>query len=237
MAVHKRAFGNLGRADNAQEILNSLEPFDHKPNRVILLNEIREGDKGYDEMKLVRQKLDDTHRWYFPRTKEPIGVPDQMVKQVRKSRIVGIFKGVARQSPARMLLEIIFEPDEKGEPETVLLGGHFYAGAKNGQRKWAVKKLLIFLYNRMFNKLKRRAKKHNRKGRHVEYFMDTNWRGFPKVHPDEETLFNDWPDVGRVIPAPGYKVVNKNHRTRNMDVEKHHDAHLTEHEFVKKGKR
>lgn len=230
--TRKYVFLNSGRAARKAQVEKALDiAFD--PDAVTVLNEIAEGDKGYNERLLVRKALAATHQITHFKSKEPIAVP--MGTKVKKTKRFWRGSGVKRQSPARTLHETWID-NGPGEPIEVAMSGHYYAGAMNGKRPRAIKKVLRALYRVMHAKHKRRIRKHHKAGRHVSWWMDTNWRKFPKLHKQEVEVFRAPPDYGRVIPAPGYGVKITNKWRKDQPIERHHDVHGATVRWYKKAR-
>lgn len=222
-------FGNLGRAKNKEQVVQALNKLE-KAGRRIFLNEIGEGDQGYNDKALVREALSDTHILTHINTKEPIAVPKS--QKILKEKVFWKGKGVKRQSPNRTLHETWIDHGES-QPVEVLIGGHFYAGAMNGERPAKVKKILVALYWAMLAALKARVAWHRSRGRHVVWMIDTNWRKFPKTHRKEQVIFSQAPDRGAVIPARGWKAKISNVFSEDQPIEAFHDLHFSTIEFIK----
>lgn len=197
-------FLNLGRGNVAQTttaLEKAAEQMDALPEPAVLfINEADEADAA-DEHSLISR--------FFPgwakrawETREPILTKALHVLRDQSSRGA---KGVARQSPARELHEVLVEVEDG--PDVVFIGGHYPAGAHNGTRARAVFVLLMAGYTTMLYRHRKRIRHHRKAGRHVVWAMDVNWRlSFPRLHRLEKTMRRHGPDLVRVIPAKGWRV-------------------------------
>lgn len=196
------AFANAGRGTPRQtsvavgRIADHLEQFERA---ALLLNEIDEADTAdeHGEFSAAFRQWEG-HAWT---TREPILTKGVKVKRTLSIRAA---QGVARQSPARRVHEVIV--DGGSEPDLVLMGGHPPAGAKNGRRAAKVKALLVVQYLVMWRLIRRRVRHHQKAGRHVVVAMDGNWRAMPALHRAEALVIKHGPDFIRVVPATGWTV-------------------------------
>lgn len=226
--MSRYAFLNVGRASDAGQVIEALDKVE-RPYRYICLNEVGEGDVGYDDTRLVRQALADTHQLTHAETREPIAVPRDREVLSTWRHYRGLF-GVERQSPARSINETIVTG--RDGPDEVIVTGHYYAGAKQGDRPWPVRVVLVGLYHLMLRKHRRIIDRHHRRGHHISWWMDTNWADFPQLHDAEVNVFSAAPDFGRVIPASGYDATVTETSEIDQPVEAHHDVHYATVEFV-----
>jgi hypothetical protein len=212
------AFANIGRGTPEQTrdaialIAAQMLAFD---TAALLLNEVDEADTA-DEHGLLStafRKWED-HAWD---SREPILTKGVKVKRSSTRKAA---RGVTRQSPARPIHEVIVDGGD--DPDIVLIGGHYPAGARNGQRAARTKAALVSEYVRMQAIHRTRIRHHRRAGRHIIWAMDANWRHFPKMHRAEGELINHGPDYIRVIPARGWEAVKAPSRKNNLPVEPLH---------------
>lgn len=222
------AFGNVGRGDVEQTrdaiALIAARMLDF-PKAALFLNEIDEADAADEHgiLSTAFRKWED-NAWG---SREPIltkGV------EVKRSRSLRAARGVARQSPARPIHEVVIDGGD-GRPDVVLIGGHYPAGAHNGQRAARVRVQLVTEYARMLALHRRRIRHHRRKGRHVIWAMDVNWRRFPRLVAAEGTLRAHGPDRVRVIPARGYHAHRRDHGAVDLPVEPLHRLEWADVEF------
>lgn len=195
-------FANIGRGNREQtrEAVRLIAAQMLPPERAVMLfNEADEADMA-DEHGLISSAFRhwEDHAWS---SREPI-----LTKGLRSqwSNSFLAASGVPRQSPTRLLHEVILDGGDG--PDIAALGGHYPAGAKNGKRPARVKAQLMVQYMRMFWKHRKRVRHHHEKGRHVVWAMDVNWRGFPRWFRGQETLAKHGPDLMVVLPAPGWEV-------------------------------
>lgn len=211
-------FANLGRGDieDTREAVKlvAARMLDF-PAAALLLNEVDEADAADEHgiLSTAFRRWED-HAWD---SREPILTKGLKVKRSRSYRAA---RGVARQSPSRPLHEVILDGGD--DPDTVLIGGHYPAGAHNGQRPARVKVQLVAEYARMLAIHQARIRHHRRAGRHVVWAMDVNWRAFPRLHRAEGTLRAHGPDRVRVIPARGWEVACRRKGVVDLPVEALH---------------
>ena len=212
------AFANIGRGTPEQTrdavalIAAQMLTFDRA---ALLLNEIDEADAANEHGILstaFRQWQD--HAWD---SREPILTKGLAAKRWSSRRAA---RGVARQSPARPIHEVLIDGGD--DPDVVLIGGHFPAGAKNGKRPPLARVALVTEYARMLQILRRRIRHHRRAGRHVIWAMDVNWRSLPKLHRAEGELTSHGPDYIRVIPARGWEARRLRRGAVDLPVERLH---------------
>lgn len=214
-------FVNLGRAEHVDQVRTSLELISDKvagwKSGVLLFNEIDEADRtSPSDHDLIEElfRLWDDHAW---ESREPILTLDLKTKRSRSRKAA---RGVARQSPARPLHEVVI--DGGADPDTVVIGGHYPAGVHNGARSAKVLALLTVEYVRMQAIHRARIRHHRRAGRHVVWAMDVNWRQFLRLNRSEGTVSHHGPDFIRVIPARGWTAHRGRHGYVDLPIEKLH---------------
>lgn len=227
------ATANFGRAESAAPVVASMDAVEHGlvavGDVVLCAQEWDEGDRGYSDHQLGGKIFAD---WTIERfaEREPI-----LLHTARKALSVKghpAARGVPHQSPARTIQQVILEP-ERGGVETVVLNGHYPAGAHNGSRSPRVKVALLAGYVRMLAVHRRLIRHHHKAGRNVVWCMDTNWRNFPPMHRREVPVFHSGPDYIRAIPAKGRTVKAGPTKTIGMSIEPMHDCHYAEIHFPK----
>jgi hypothetical protein len=232
------ALFNAGRADNVSEVKRSFR----EANRhlkglgidvVLFLNEIGESDKGYNDHALVREFF---KGWNlnFMDTREPIL---SLGANVGHDKTYPAAKGLAGQSPARVINDGRFwTPDDSGPPVGVD-GGHYPAGAYNGRRPPHIKRELRERYDNMLGVHRKRVEAHKRAGLNWVYGMDVNRRpgtGFPKMLPREVTVLHKGPDIIRAGARDGHRVKIHKRYSVPMHIEKLHPLHVAILSFPKK---
>lgn len=224
---------NFGRAKRVSsvtstmvEIRNRLAKFD---SAVLFCQEIDEGDKTKPaDHALLRSIFSSWTRAHMARH-DPI--LSRGVKQ-RRRRWFRASPGVKHQGPARQVNESRIRT-AKGEPDVVLLGGHYHAGVHNGDRPAKIKAELEAGYDRMLAIHRERILEHHAASRHVIWGMDTNWRDFPRLHRSEVSVAHHGPDYLRAIPAPGYAVLVTERGELHNDIESMHACLFAVIEFTK----
>lgn len=214
-------FANLGRGDVAHTMaavdviakrMNALTA--DRPG-MLFLNEVDEADQA-NEHGLINTALRPWDSAWWD-TREPLMHTGLMVVRERSWAAA---PGVAHQSPARRIHEVVF--DGGHDPDLVALGGHYPAGAHNGQRPVLAKTALLGGYSLMTTREAARTRHHHRAGRHVLKAMDRNWRGAPKIHPHEGIVRRHGPDDIRVLPARGWEVVRVTQGSDELGIETLH---------------
>lgn len=194
-------FANIGRGTPEQTRVAIQRISDKMVGYVqaaLLLNEVDEADQA-DEHGLLSTafRVWQDHAWH---SREPILTKGLYT---RREHSFPAAPGVPHQTPARQIHEVII--DGGADPDIVLIGGHYPAGAHNGHRSPVVYALLMAGYARMQFVHRSRIHHHHRVGRHVVWAMDVNWRAhFPRLHRAEGTLAEHGPDLIRVAPASGW---------------------------------
>lgn len=231
------AVGNFGRAKRVGQVVSSMRRVAEKlrllgrrAGAVLFCNEIDEGDKTRpSDHNLLRDIFKTWVRAHMGR-KDPILTLG--LKQ-RKRRWFKAAPGVPHQSPSRQINESVIPAKKKGEPATVLLGGHYPAGAYNGERPEAIRRMLVAGYDSMQALHAARIQEHHRAGNHVVWGMDCNNRHFDRLHRAEVQVAHHGPDYIRVVPAPGWVFVVDDHGEIPMDIEKLHPCLWVDGHFEK----
>lgn len=225
---------NLGRAKSIAPVERSMretEKFlrEKAAGRpvVLFLQEMGEGDRGYDDHELLRKyfaKWDRIHM-RFQQPMMLLNFPNPSDVAVNKT-----MNGVPNQSPHRRLLTTFVRTSG---PDLALLGGHYPAGCKNGFRPRRIKRALCAGYDNMLAEHREALAEYAQAGKFTVWGMDCNWRRFPKMHWREVQLGKRPPDYLRVVPAPGWKVNIHSRGWRPMHVEHHHGLLWAEFSLAK----
>lgn len=207
MTIEPIAFANIGRTNKA-DVVRSLQAIERGlPNGcTLILAEIGEGDRGYDEHALV-QRTFSGWRIVHGDTREPI-LLDVAATDARVLRgdpwRRRTMRGIPRQSPPRHLQEVITVRADG--TKRVDMTVHYPAGAKNGSRAPHVKALLMAGWLNTRRKHRARIRHHVRRGHDVRTAFDANKRGGMKLHRRQVAIFTDAPDYGIAIPGKGRTV-------------------------------
>lgn len=213
---------NVGRGNEAQtkaavdiiaKRMNELTRKD-RPG-LLFLNEIDEADQA-NEHGIINSALRPWDSCWWD-TREPLMHTGLTVVRERSWAAAA---GVEHHSPSRRLHDAVFDGDD--EPDIAALGGHYPAGAHNGERPEAARAALLGGYGQMMTRHSARELHHHRARRHVVWAMDVNWRQFPKVHPREGTVRRHGPDYMRVLPARGWEVVRAAQGADELGIEPLH---------------
>lgn len=183
---------------------------------LLFLNEVDEADQA-NEHGIINAALRPWDSAWWD-TREPLM---HTGLDVRRERSWSGAAGVARQSPTRRIHELVIDAG-RDNPDLALLGGHYPAGAHNGERPAAAKAALLAGYGVMRQRHRARVHHHHRAGRHVVWAMDVNWRHFPRLHRHEGTLRHNGPDYIRVLPARGWEAVRGQDGSDALGIEPMH---------------
>lgn len=198
-------FANIGRGNVAQTAaaldvirvrLDALTS-SGRPG-LLFLNEVDEGDQANEHGLLSTAFRRWDSAWWD--TREPLM---HTGLDVGRERSWAAAPGVEHQSPSRRLHELIVDGGQ--DPDIAALGGHYPAGAHNGERPALARAALLGGYTVMHARHRAREHRHHDAGRHVLWAMDVNWRHFPRLHRHEGTLRRHGPDYIRVLPARGWE--------------------------------
>ncbi len=129
-------------------------------------------------------------------------------------------RGVAHQSPSRRIHELVLSGGD--DPDLAVLGGHYPAGAHNGERPPAARAALLGGYTTMLARHRARLHRNHGAGRHTVWAMDVNWRAFPRLHRREGTARRHGPDYIRVLPARGWEAVRGPNGSDDLGIEPLH---------------
>lgn len=225
-------YANMGRGKPATVTRSWQALADRAETRDVdfaVFVEVDEGDQGYSDHAIIRRMFTGW-RLRFMRLMVVILVNPR--HEVTDAESTKSGDGVRRWSPVRYVNELRI-PATDG-PATTVIGVHYAAGYKNGQRPaWAVP-LLGASWNLTRLVHKRRVHAAIRRGDHVITLADTNDHNFDAsyLHPSAVVLFgpggSDW---GVAVPARGWQVVS--HRDRRVEtfVERFHQGHETTVKF------
>lgn len=218
-------FANLGRGTAANVKRSWVDLANHAADcDAVCPVEVDEGDKGYSDHELMRMAFG-TPEWKptpadWAKIHEPILVRKGV--HVKRSRRIWAGRSVKHQSPARGLsVDVI---DGYAHPDIDLVSTHFAAGYLNGTRPPAIKRLLGLSWNATRAALVLRAHYAHLRGRHFVAVMDTNDRGFKRLHRGEVRLFASGPDLGVCVPARGWRVTFTHTEVATF-IEKIHQGH------------
>lgn len=170
--------------------------------------ELNEGDRGYDDWKILDDvwgtgDLGSPWEALHRPAREALIVPTTRLEVVSsKTRRAG--GAVKRQSPPRPVHVTRVEGDHPDDPHTTFIVFHAAAGAKNGWRAPAARALLLVSWARTVFVARRIARNARRRGDHVAYLIDCNWRLWKRLTRHETDHVQHGPDVIGVIPAPGW---------------------------------
>ncbi len=116
------ATGNLGRNVTINEFERNLDRMIARvpgKNRFFQFQEIDEADTP-EEMRMIRAKLGDTHRFAGVKTHVPIAVPKTFKVSSRLNRVAS--EGVAGLSPTRHVVQAVVWPD--GHPDCKVIANN-----------------------------------------------------------------------------------------------------------------
>lgn len=232
------AFANLGRAANVGQVWSSivkirdfLLQFGHAI--VLGLNEIDEGDQGYNDHQLVRRGFTRKSGWHrsLMTKREPILTHGLRVTWRHWVRACA---GLAHQTPGRSVQETIEDLGD-GQPELATLCLHDPAGAYNGHRPSRIKAILLRLYAQVVETEEQRIDRHHKAGRHVVVLADRNSRRYRATgHPRAVVVHAPGsPDYIVVIPAPGWTWITEDHDVEPLFVERIHGLLWVSGHFAK----
>lgn len=215
-------FANIGRGDVAETTaaadviarrMNALTK-SGRPG-MLFLNEVDEADQANEHGILNTTMRPWDSAWWD--TREPLM---HTGLTVQRERSWAAAPGVANQSPSRRIHELVIDGGD--EPDLAALGGHYPAGAHNGQRPAAARAALLGGYTTMIARHRARLRRHHAAGRNVVWAMDVNWRAFPSLHRREGTLRRNGVDYIRVLPARGWEAVRGPNDSAELGIEPMH---------------
>lgn len=199
----------------------------------VVVTEINEGDKGYDDVQLARRRFGRFWRKVGLRTKAGAFIR-RRVKVSGKS-LKRAAAGIRGQSPVRWVNSVRLDGG------VTLVWTKYPAGYRNGARPRAVRALLGVAWRAVFARHRRAIRKALERGDDVITPFDGNDRNFPwrDLAPeghDVELLFKDAPDYGVAIAAKGRRVGEHTHTDFALGIEPMHRGHEVAVEFTPRRK-
>lgn len=221
-------YANLGRGTkgNVTRSWQSLaDTANHDDLDAAVIVEVDEGDHGYSDHAIAARMFKGWRRRFWRRMVVVLVNPKHKPTDAKVSRAND--SAVKRWSPSRYVVELVL-PSGDDTPDTLLIGVHYAAGYKNGQRPSWARPLLATSWLATRQVHRRRVRRAHRRGMHSVTLMDCNDHAYDAtyLHPSAEVLFgrggSDW---GVAVPAAGWEVKRKSDRPVATYVERFHQGH------------